>query len=120
MHRWRCLVDSCFVCGVLLASALATAQQVPQTLDPYPLLKPVEKSLVNLAADADILILGEIHGTQEVLQIAAALLAPLSKHGYGILALEIPADEQQPLIDWATSKTMSSPRYIPEDSKSTM
>src|SRR5207244_12462196 len=43
---------------------------------------------------------------------AAALLAPLTKHRYGVLALEIPTDQQRPLTDWATGKTQTVPSFF--------
>ena len=68
--------------------------------------------MCELAGESDVLILGENHGTQEVPAVAAALLAPLSELGYGALALEIPADDQGPLTDWATGKTEALPNFF--------
>jgi hypothetical protein len=93
-------------------SAVAWAQLVPERLEPYPLPSKAQQALGELAAESDVLILGEIHGTQEVPAVAAALLAPLSKLGYGVLALEIPADQQGPLADWATGKTQTVPDFF--------
>src|SRR5690349_1223094 len=80
----------------LLFVTIAAAQEssIPLTLAPYPLPAKAQQALGQLAAETDVLILGELHGTQEVPQLASALLEPLSKEGYGILALEIPADQQ--------------------------
>jgi hypothetical protein len=44
--------------------------------------------------------------------VAAALLAPLTKLGCGVLALEIPRDQQTPLVAWATGKTPTVPRFF--------
>jgi len=93
-------------------STTAQAQPVPSALEPYPLPAKVQDALAQLAAQTDVLILGEIHGTQEVPAVAAALLEPLSKQGYGVLALEIPADQQGPLTDWATGKTETVPEFF--------
>ena len=81
-------------------------------LDPYPLPAPARQALLDLAAQSDVLILGEIHGTQEVPAIAAALLEPLTKLGYQALALEIPADQREPLVDWATGKSTMIPDFF--------
>jgi hypothetical protein len=94
------------------AGTAARAQVVPDTLERYPLPTKAKHAIGALAAESDVLIVGEIHGTQEVPQLVAGLLAPLSQLGYGILAMEIPADQQQPLIDWAAGKTTPVPRFF--------
>lgn len=99
-------------CLALLCCAAAAPPPIPQALDPYPLPAKVLADLEKLAAGSDVLILGEVHGMQEVPGVAAALLAPLAKHGYGLLALEIPTDEQRPLTDWATGKTGKVPSFF--------
>jgi hypothetical protein len=93
-------------------SSTTQAQPVPSALEPYPLPAKVQDAFGELAAKTDVLILGEIHGTQEVPAVAAALLAPLSKHHYAVLALEVPADQQGPLTDWATGKTETVPEFF--------
>jgi hypothetical protein len=85
---------------------------VPQSLEPYPLPAKALDGLTKLAAESDVLVLGELHGTRETPAVAAALLAPLSELGYAALALEIPADERQPLVDWASGKTETVPRFF--------
>lgn len=97
------------MCLILLFPPLA---QPAVTLDPYPLPAKVLADLDKLGGESDVLILGEVHGTQEVPGVAAALLAPLSKRGYGVLALEIPTDQQRPLMDWATGKTETIPSFF--------
>lgn len=98
---------------MLLLLWLILAQPViPNALEPYPLPARVLAALDKLAAESEVLILGEFHGTQEVPAVASALLAPLSKRGYGILALEIPTDQQGPLIDWASGKTATIPTFF--------
>lgn len=87
----------------LLVPAHSPAQHVPK-LAPYPLPPKAREALLTVAAGSDVLVLGETHGTQEVPAVAAALLDPLWKLGYGMLALEVPSDQQQPLTDWAAGK----------------
>jgi WD40 repeat protein len=99
-----------------LVSALVLAQPAIPSLEPYPLPSKVRQALVELAGQSDILILGELHGTQEVPAIAVALLEPLAKQGYRALALEIPSDQQGPLSDWATGKTDAIPSFFAEPS----
>jgi hypothetical protein len=81
-------------------------------LEPYSLPASAERSIADLAAQSDVLILGETHGTQEVPAIGETLLAPLSKLGYNVLALEVPSDQRGPLIDWATGKTPILPGFF--------
>ncbi len=98
---------------VLFATGLVThAQVVPATLKPYSLPPETILALAGLAAQSDVLILGETHGTQEVPAVAAALLTPLAELGYGVLSLEIPADQQTPLTAWATGKTTKVPSFF--------
>jgi len=92
--------------------AAALAQLGPDTIEPYPLPTAVQGSVNELAAQSDVLILGEIHGTQEVPAVAAALLAPLTKLGYQVLALEVPADQQASLTAWATGKMTAVPSFF--------
>ena len=99
---------------VVLTSGAAEAQHVPQRLEPYPLPPKTQRALADLASQSDILILGETHGTQEVPALAVALLAPLTELEYGMLALEIPSDEQKPLTDWASGKTDRLPSFFTE------
>jgi hypothetical protein len=87
-------------------------QAVPKKIQPYPLPAQARQALCTLAGESDVLILGELHGSQEVPAVAAALLAPLTKSGYGVLALEIPADQQGALTDWATGKTKTIPNFF--------
>ena len=96
----------------LLMSPAAIAQIDSQPLKPYPLPPDVQHSINELAAQSNVLILGEIHGTQEVPAIAATLLQSLTKLGYGVLALEVPADQQGPLSDWATGRTTTVPSFF--------
>ena len=77
----------------LLAVVLSTvfAQQADRVpaLKPYALPAKMQGALEGLANESDVLILGELHGTQEVATVSAALLDPLSRLGYGVLALSL-------------------------------
>jgi hypothetical protein len=81
-------------------------------LEPYPLTASAERSITDLAAQSDVLILGETHGTREVPAVGEALLAPLTKLGYGVLALEVPSDQRAPLTEWPTGKTPILPDFF--------
>lgn len=98
--------------GAFVSAHVAEAQLVPQKLEPHPLPAKVLEDLTKLGAESDVLVLGETHGTQETPAIASSLLVPLGKLGYGALALEIPAHEQQPLNDWATGKSETVPPFF--------
>jgi hypothetical protein len=97
-----------------LAGAVAHGQPAIPPLAPYPLPAKAKEALGELAGKSDILILGEIHGTQEVPAIAVALLQPLTEQGYRAIALEVPSDQQQPLSDWAAGKTETIPSFFTE------
>src|SRR4051794_28953658 len=85
---------------------------INHSLHPYVLPTGAQRSLDELAKQCDVLILGETHGTREVPGIVASLLASLAKARYGTLALEIPADQQGPLTDWALGKTTVVPSFF--------
>ena len=59
---------------LLVATAAAQDSPIPETLTPYPLPAKAQQALTQLAAETDVLVLGETHGTQEVPQLAAGLL----------------------------------------------
>ncbi len=103
---------SIFITVVLLTCVAARAQLVTEALRPYPLPADVTRSFGEVAAQSDVLILGELHGAQEVPAVAASLLAPLTDLGYNVLALEIPSDQQAPLTAWATGKTGTVPSFF--------
>jgi beta-lactamase regulating signal transducer with metallopeptidase domain len=88
------------------------AQLIAQTLPPYPLPADITRSFGEIAAQSDVLIFGEMHGTQEVPAVAASLLTPLTNLGYSMLALEIPSDQQATLTAWATGKTDAVPGFF--------
>jgi hypothetical protein len=97
---------------VFSTCVVVQAQVAVKNIEPYPLPTQARQALCELAGESDVLILGEMHGSREVPAVAAALLAPLTKLGYGALALEVPAEEQQPLTDWATGKTETVPGFF--------
>ena len=66
-----------FIVVVVVFGSTVVGQSIPE-LVPYALPPKTEQALVNLAGETDVLILGELHGTQEVPAVATALLAPLS------------------------------------------
>jgi len=68
---------------------------------PYDLPPPVKAQLLELAARSDLLLLGEVHGTQEVPRLLLGLLDDLAVLGYGGLAMEIPNGEGSQLVQWA-------------------
>src|SRR5262249_30602999 len=81
-------------------------------LKAYPLPPEARARIQDLAARSEILILGEIHGTQEVPELVASLLAPLTELGYHTLALEVPSNEQASLLAWARGETERIPDFF--------
>jgi hypothetical protein len=78
-----------------LAIGLASASDsCGGDLKPYSLPPEARIGFEKLAADSDVLVLGELHGTQEVPQLVAGLLAPLTELGYHTLAIEVPNNHQ--------------------------
>ncbi len=85
-------------------------------LEPYLLPDMVLKTLQDVAAQSDVLILGELHGTQEVPRLVQTLLPSLAAWGYGALALEIDADQHRALVDWAMDRTQPAPPFFAQPS----
>ena len=81
-------------------------------LKPCPLALESRARIGELAASSDVLILGEIHGTQEVPELVASLLKPLDEAGYHVLALEVPNNEQAALLAWARGETEEVPKFF--------
>jgi hypothetical protein len=81
-------------------------------LKPYPLPPEASTSIEKLAASSDVLLLGEFHGTQEVPQLVAGLLAPLSELGYHMLALEVPNNHQAAVLAWTRGETKKIPDFF--------
>jgi hypothetical protein len=102
------------IVAAMMLSAVASVQAQVElhSIEPYPLPADALRATADLAAESDVLVLGEIHGTQEVPAIAAALLAPLTRLGYRVLAIEVPADQQEVLTAWATNKTAIVPAFF--------
>jgi hypothetical protein len=90
----------------------ATVTNVVPDLSPYPLPPQVFEDLQALAAESDVLIVGEMHGTREVPRLIAELLPALAPLGYQGLALEIPADARDDLADWAVSDNLPVPDFF--------
>ncbi len=107
-----CRVMSTLVLFAVVTARSAQADKIPEKSAVYSLSQEVQGALRDVAADSDILMLGEIHGTQEVPAVAAALLAPLSQLGYQTLALEIPADQRKAILGWANGTTTVVPRFF--------
>ena len=99
------------VMGSMLCTAGAFAQTPIPSPAPYPLPAKVGGTVTALAAQSDVLVLGETHGTQEVPEMTASLLMGLDKMGYHALALEVPADQQPALAAWATGKSAQVPSF---------
>ena len=79
---------------------------------PYLLPADVRESLIKVASESDILVLGETHGTQEVPAVVETLLDTLSKLGYRVIALEVPHDEQAQIREWAIGVTDVVPAFF--------
>jgi hypothetical protein len=96
---------------VFALPAQAADPLVPE-LTPLALPSDAEQGLVTLAKDCDVLVVGEIHGTQEVPELVEALLAPLDENGYRALALEVPHDAQDVIVAWATGASEVVPAFF--------
>jgi hypothetical protein len=81
-------------------------------LKPYPLPPEARTGIEKLAAGSDVLVLGEIHGTQEVPQLVAGLLAPLTELGYHTLAIEVPSNRQAAVRARARGETKAIPDFF--------
>lgn len=92
--------------------AAATVVSAVPALPAYPLPPDVRDRLLTLAAQSDVLIFGEMHGTREVPRLVASLLPDLAQRGYQGLTLEIPADVRDTLIDWAENDEQPLPAFF--------
>jgi hypothetical protein len=82
----------------------------------------VRAAFLGLAERSDLLILGKLHGTQEVPQLVAALLDDLTARGYGGLGMELPAGEMgdpDDLRPGATRRSRRSSRGRPRTAGTT-
>ncbi len=82
---------------------------------PYDLPQPAKEQLLELAAQSDLLLLGETHGTQEVPCLVLGLLDDLAALGYGGLALELPRGQESRLLEWAAGKGEPPPFFGPAE-----
>lgn len=71
---------------------------------PYELPEDVRQSVLTLAAESDLLLIGESHGTQEVPCLVLGLLPYLMPLGFGGLALELPTDQCDQLLQYIQGK----------------
>ena len=76
-----------------------------EEITPYLLPAQVKSELLALAAQADLLILGEMHGVQEVSRLVLGLLPDLEPLGYRGLSMEIPCELSGPIVDWVQGRT---------------
>lgn len=72
----------------------------------------VRQALLQLAQESDCLIIGELHGTQEIPQLVAALRDDLTALGYGGLAYETPMAEQEAAMQWASGASAAVPAFF--------
>jgi len=80
---------------------------------PSDLPEPARSHLLDLAAQSDLLLLGELHGTQEVPRLVLGLLDDLAALGYGGLGLELPRGEDPQLALWAADRGEPPPFFGP-------
>ena len=83
-----------------------------QKIEPYGLPLSVFRSLLDIAQKSDVLIFGELHGTQEVPRVMLSLLDDLATVGYRGLALEIPRDERYAIERWAKGQDTILPAFF--------
>ncbi len=83
-----------------------------QELAPYELSPDVVQALIDVAVTSDVLLFGELHGTQEVPRLLVRLLDDLAAVGYRGLALEIPQDERDGLERWARAESTTVPEFF--------
>ena len=76
------------------------------TIVPYILPDSVKSGLLDLAGNSDLLIIGEVHGTQEVPRVVLSLLTDLAAKGYGALAMEMPESERDQLLQCLAGEAM--------------
>ena len=85
------------------------------SINPYDLSEPAKVQLLTLAAESDLLLVGETHGTQEVPRLVLGLLPSLSLLGYNGLALEVPLDQREQLLRCAQGEAAPPPFFGPSD-----
>ena len=80
-----------------------------KTILPYTLPLDVKAELLELAANSDLLLFGETHGTQEVPRLVLGLLDDLDAIGYVGLGLEIGPGEQTEFAQFASGASEKMP-----------
>jgi hypothetical protein len=83
----------------------------PEPPEPYPLPEVARTTLLDLARDSDVLVIGELHGTQEIPRLIAALAPDLYALGYRGLAFELPSDLRDDVAMWGVDPTRAVPRF---------
>ncbi len=86
-----------------------------EPITPYDLPEPVKKQLLALAAESDLLLIGELHGTQEVPRLMLGLLPELASLGYGGLALEISVGQRDQLLRYIQGEDVPPPMFGPSN-----
>src|SRR5437868_4206974 len=70
------------------------------------------QAVLQVARESDLLLFGELHGTQEVPQLVGSLLDDLTALGYGGLGLEFPGAVQEPLMHWGSGASAALPELF--------
>src|SRR3954451_18143631 len=70
------------------------------------------QAVLQIARESDLLLLGELHGTQEVPELIGLLLDDLAALGYGGLGLEFPGSVQESLMQWASGASDAVPELF--------
>jgi hypothetical protein len=83
-----------------------------QELAPYELSLEVCQAVIDVALASDVLLFGELHGTQEVPRLLLSLLSALTTAGYRGLALEIPRSDRETLEGWARAQEAVLPEFF--------
>jgi hypothetical protein len=72
----------------------------------------IRERILSLASHSQVLIFGEVHGTQEVPALIRELLDDFQAIDFGILALELPHVEQDHLCKWALGEIAQPPTFF--------
>ncbi len=86
-----------------------------EAIPPYDLPEHTKARLLTLAAESDLLLIGELHGTQEVPRLILGLLPDLASLGYGSLALEVAVGQREQLLQCAQGKDTPPALFGPSD-----
>jgi len=81
------------------------------TLDTVPIDLAGRQALLDVAAAAKVLFIGDLHGTREIPGLLATLTTQLAPLGYGALGLEMPPEESGALSAWADGKADMPPFF---------